>query len=178
MDENPESQHDFFTDSSGQPKRPERFPSVRKTPKPILVTTSAEQILLAVIGAILVGCLVFFLGVLRGKSLRVPARPVAAVAVKAAVQARTAAVPAVRAAAAPAASNVPLLYTIQLASYKKKEWAQAEASKLIRAGHQAAVIAAQGSYAVCVGRYAGQQQALGDLRYFSAKYPRAFLRRR
>ena len=65
-----ETQKEFFGEFSGEPQRVERFPSIQKTQKPILLNTSAEQVLLAGIVLILALCFTFFLGVLRGRALQ------------------------------------------------------------------------------------------------------------
>ena len=74
-----ESQEELFPEFSGEPKRAERFPTFQKTQKPILFTTNTEQLLLAAILLVLFGCLIFFLGVLRGHSINSHERAVRSV---------------------------------------------------------------------------------------------------
>lgn len=188
-----ETQQELF-DFSGVPRRVERLPSIQKTHKPILISTSLEQLLFAAILAILAGCLVFFLGVLRGKSIAgpiaravespvVPApRPVpATAAVPATVE-----TPAVRAqVAAPrnevmssTARDASKPYTIQLVTYKKGDLAEKEVAALRRSGYYASVIRKGEYYAVCVGQYSGMEEAKKDLKFFGVKYKDRFLRRR
>lgn len=64
-----ENQQELFGSFSADSPRPERIASIAKTHKPILITTTIEQILLVTIVSILGLCFIFFLGVLRGKSL-------------------------------------------------------------------------------------------------------------
>ncbi len=64
-----ETQQELFTEFSPVPRKQERFPSLAKTQKPLLLTTNTEQLLLTGIVSILVFCGVFFLGVLRGKAI-------------------------------------------------------------------------------------------------------------
>lgn len=62
-----ENQQEFFSDFARDSRRPERVPSIAKTQKPILISTTLEQIILTGIVSILIFCLVFFLGMLRGR---------------------------------------------------------------------------------------------------------------
>jgi hypothetical protein len=79
-----ENQHEFFPDfvKPSERKAEPRLGGIGtgRTQKPILFTTTIEQILFAAIVAILVLCGVYFLGILRGKSLAasVSAAPVRA----------------------------------------------------------------------------------------------------
>jgi hypothetical protein len=63
-----EIQQEFFG-FSAEPKKPDRLPGISKPQKPILISTSTEQIILVSIIFILASCFIFFLGVIRGKSL-------------------------------------------------------------------------------------------------------------
>ncbi len=187
-----EKQQELFLEFSGSSKRPQHFPSLAKTHKPILLSTTIEQVILVGIGLILVGCFVFFLGVLRGKSLSMrasqfPAQkrvPVAAMTVQ-----KTAASPIVvmkPEARAVAANNhrqeqvqdLNKPYTIEVIRYRKQAQAEKEAVMLRRSGFYTTIIAGNGYYAVCVGQYATKDAAKKDLKIFSAKYKDSFLRRR
>lgn len=64
-----ETQQELFNEFSGELKKAERFPSISRPQKPILFSTSVEQIILASIILILAGCFIFFLGIIRGKFL-------------------------------------------------------------------------------------------------------------
>src|SRR5690242_4924123 len=70
-----EMQSELFTEFSNETKKPERFPGVVKTHKPILISTTVEHLILVGIGLILLCCFIFFLGVIRGKSIGGPAAP-------------------------------------------------------------------------------------------------------
>src|SRR3989338_7078048 len=65
-----EMQQELFIEFADAAKKPERFIPQNKVNQPILLNTSVEQLILIGITMILVCCFVFFLGVLRGKSLR------------------------------------------------------------------------------------------------------------
>ena len=67
-----EMQHELFEEFSKETKRTERIPQLSRAQKPILFNTTLEQLLLGSILLILAFCLVFFLGVIRGKSLNGP----------------------------------------------------------------------------------------------------------
>jgi hypothetical protein len=187
-----ETQQELFGDFSTESKKGERFPTLAKSQKPILFSTSAEQVILAAILLILAGCFVFFLGVVRGRSL---ASPVPGVRQAPVVQrpqvapqgvvrvTRVAVQPgAAKAAAAPAVrtpeANAAKPYTIQLVTYKKQDLAEKEVAGLRRSGFYAFVIPSGDYFQVCVGQYAGMEDAKKDLRAFGARYKDRFLRRR
>ena len=74
-----ETQQELFVEfASKQAKKTDRFPSLNRPPKPILINASIDQVILVSIILILSACFIFFLGVLRGKSL-VSKAPIAAV---------------------------------------------------------------------------------------------------
>ncbi len=64
-----EVQQELFNEFSDEPKKQGPLPGISKPQKPILISTSTEQIILISIIFILVSCFIFFLGVIRGKSL-------------------------------------------------------------------------------------------------------------
>lgn len=191
-DERPsETQQELFTQFSPAPKRPERFPTLAKTQKPILISTTLEQLLMAGILCILVLCGVFFLGVLRGKSLRPMAaivtveRPAAprvpagfvqapAAPLPAPVKAAQAQAPSAPAASAPSAKP----YTIQLVTYRKREYAETELSAVKKMGFSGYVVQKGEYFLVYVGQYASKDEAKRDLSAFQAKYKDSFLTRR
>lgn len=203
----PEYQQELFTEFSPETpgKRQERMPGLAKSQKPILMSLTIEQILLAGIGLILLCCAAFFMGVLRGKSL-VPG-PVMAVSASQPVVSRqpeprvniqpvgVAAVPAAPAARAPQsiakASSAPVAqqkhvfiadlskpYTIQLVTYKQKELAEKESAVFRSKGYYSTLIPNGDYFIVCVGQYANKEEARKDLKLFGAKYKDCFLRRR
>jgi septal ring-binding cell division protein DamX len=191
-----EMQSELFTEFSKETKKPDRFPGVVKTHKPILWNTTVEHLILLGIGLILLCCFIFFLGVIRGKSLNstpaadsyaVPAQaavqvPRAAVASPAARQAAPQATPAVTAPkTTPAVSqkdNPKKPYTIQLVTYKKKDLAQKEVATFRKAGYYSTVIPSGDYFLVCVGQYTNIDEARKDLKTFGARYKDCFLRRR
>ena len=192
----PESQQELFSEFSQESQRPQRFPSLAKSHKPILFSATMEQILLAGILLILVMCFVFFLGVLRGKSLRMErpasaAAPVARVVTAPAAPAPVAIQPVVVSqtsvpVATAASATRPKLtvddplkpYSIQLVTYKQREYAEKEAKGLRRVGFFTTIIPSGDYYQVCAGQYASSDEARRDLVYFSSKYKGCFLRRR
>lgn len=199
-----ESQQEFFPNfvKPSERKLEPRVAGVGRTQKPILLTTTLEQILLACIVMILVLCGVFFLGILRGKSLvgsGVLSRPAPAVAaVRAPMPVRAAAVapaapassgpvraltaaPAAPAPAAPSGSAAltpaKRLYTIQVVTHKKRSYAEAEMAAMAKAGFKGKILESDGYFVVCVGQYAAKDEAKKDLSLLKAKYPDCFLRR-
>ena len=194
-----EIQSELFQEFSGQPKKPERFPALNKTQKPILVSTSTEQIIFLSILLILALCLVFFLGVVRGKFLT----PVAQVQHPTNIQgaapvpvSHMLAMPQYRsqvrsdAVSAPApkrplpASSFPIVpaankpYMIQLVTYKRADLADKDVLAFRRNGYQAIVVPSGDYYQVCVGQYATKDEAKKDLKFFGSRYKDCFLRRR
>jgi len=178
-----EKQQELFLEFQGVAKRPERFPALAKSHKPILFSTTIEQIILVSIALILVGCFTFFLGVLRGKSLSNPMshylimqRKIQAVTVTAKPEVR--AITARNNKVEQIQNTNNNLYTIQLSTYKKQDLAEKEAVILRRSGFYSTIIPSNGYYVVCVGQYATKDAAKNDLKVFSVKYKGCFLRRR
>lgn len=195
MTEPQENQQELFQEFSGDPsRRPERFPSLQKTQKPILFTTNIEQLILAVILLVLSGCFVFFLGILRGRAIaphernisapRLP-RPAAPMPVSVPAPIKVfSAPPAVANTTAQKAMASPLVldetkpYTIQLVTHKKKVLAEKEVASLRRNGHLSWIIPSGEYHQVCAGQYRDREDAKKALRLFSSKYKDCFLRRR
>lgn len=188
-----EAQQDLFGDNPGAPKRPERFPGIPKSHKPILFATSAEHLIFLSILTVLAASFAFYLGILRGKTIAHLPSPTAAVTtlspairVPGAVPAAAVPTPPQTAPATAALSAVPAAktpskdkpYTIQLSSYKKKEWADAEAAALRRMGYTTLVSKSSDYYGVSVGQYAGKDDAKRDLKALSSRYKDCYLRRR
>lgn len=192
-----EQQAELFTEFN-KPKTPERFPGVTKTHKPLLWSTTVEQLILMGIGLILLCCFIFFLGVMRGKSLspQISGDPYRTQPTQALVPKPAMVVPAALPAAAPIVKPAPALslppkiaavpqksnpkkpYTIQLVTYKKQDLAQKEVASFRKAGYYSVVIPSGDYYLVCVGQYANIEEAKKDLRFFGSKYKDCFLRRR
>ena len=181
-----ESQQELFLEFSGESAKVERFPSIPKAQKPVLISTSAEQIILTGILSILALCLVFFLGVLRGRGLEQakglePTTPrMATPAPEPRIKAPSAAAPRVLKQAEPLKTPAELSkpYTIVLATYKKQSLAEREAELLKKAGQPAFVTGSGDYFVICVGHYANIGEAKKDLKYFGGKYKGCYLKRR
>ncbi len=183
-----ETQQEFFKEFSGEAKRVERFVSLQRTQKPILLNTSIEQVILAGIVLILAACLVFFLGVVRGRHLSA-SEPVKTLKVSPLVRTPQTAVLARAVPANPerlpmkpppvsaAPQNLDKPYTIQLVTYKKKDLAEREMASLRRSGLSSMIIPSGDYYQVCAGRYSNKEEAKKDLQFFAAKYKGCYLRR-
>ena len=177
-----ESQEELFPEFSPLPKKPERLTAFTKTHKPLLFSTTLEQMLMVSIVAILVLCGVFFLGVLRGKALRpLPQPPVrlrSAPAPSPLPLNTTPAAPApVRLAAVPATtSDKP--YTIQVVTHRKREYAENEVAAVRKMGYFSFVITRGEYFYVCAGQYASREEAKRDLALLATKYKDCFLRPR
>ncbi len=182
-----ENQQELFQEFSGETKKVDRFPTLASAQKPVLISTTAEQLIFWGILAILFLCFMFFLGVLRGKSLgnsqapqvrlaslshSEPPAPPAALQ-KVPVTSVVAKPPEAARAADPARP-----YTIVLVTYKKKALAEKEAAAL-KIGGTPAFVAASGDYfVVCAGQYANIGEAKKDLKFFGSRYKGCFLKRR
>lgn len=196
-----ETQQELFNEFSKEAKKAERFPTLSKTPKPILISTSVEQIILASILVLLAACFIFFLGLLRGKSLAgsasasvatlpvrpsqpvvrtvSPAEPMTRQAPPAPVLQPAPARPAVQSSQpSPTEASAAKPYTIQLVTYKKRELAEKEVDGLRQSGYFATIIPSGEYYQVCVGQYGSMEEAKRDLKLFGAHYKDRFLRRR
>ena len=185
-----ESQKELFQEFSGEIKKTDRFPSLARSQKPVLVSTSVEQIIFCGILAILILCFMFFLGVLRGKGLGGAeiheAKPVSLVRPESsAASASSLSLPVSVAAPAPTkaveitrAPDLSRPYTIVLATYKKKALADKEAVSLKKSGTPAFVVSSGDYFVVCAGQYANISEAKKDLKMLGARYKGCFLKRR
>lgn len=201
-----ENQQELFSDFAPpqQQQRVERAPGISKAPKPILISTTLEQLLFAGLILILVFCLVFFLGVLRGRyiagpqfssarvAVQAPApvqaqpvvrreaapAPVRTVPVSTPVRAAAVSVPTVASSAPSAASTAAKPYTIQVLTTKKKAYADTETSSLRARGVNGWMMRSGEYYVVCVGYFKNKEEAKKDLSSLKGKYSSAYLRRR
>src|SRR3989338_292738 len=175
-----ETQQDFFNFS--KPGKGPELPTYEpKFQKPILVTTSLEQIILVGILLILAACFVFFLGGLRGKAISGKAAEVPTVSSSVAGPNAVAAVSPVLAsnrpivavgnsvaAAVPQDAGKP--YTIQLATYKRRDWAEKEGAALRRSGYFSLIVPNGNYFEVRAGQYANKEEAKKDLKFFASRY--------
>ncbi len=197
-----ERQQELFEEfSPSSPKRVERIPALAKSNKPILITTTIEQILLTSIVGILVFCSIFFIGVLRGKSLQTSvmqdpnsdqrlavsvrpaayARPVTiapAPPTQSAVTASRVSSPTNVAASSMEAPYSTKLYTIQLVTHRGKQMAESEVMNLRKAGHVSFIIPSGEYYQVCVGQFSSKEEAKKQLKSLSGRFKDSFIRRR
>lgn len=197
-DQNQENQPDLFSQPLPEKQRSEPLRELRRSPQPILLHTTLEQIIFYAIVFVLYSCAVFFFGVLRGKSLEGPGAGVysavrtAPPAARPAVAPQREQTPAVQRAAPVASDPTPRAvtyatamtsdpskpYTIQLLSHRKKDYADRDAGMLRQAGVQTFVSRKGNYYIVCAGQYASSDEAAADLRYFRQKFKDCFLRRK
>lgn len=183
------------------PKQPERIPALSKNQKPIFLSTTIEQVLLAGIIAILVLCAIFFLGVLRGKSIRAEASraSTAAQSVAAAAPVRSAVAqparidqgtrstltaPAIKPTPNPdrlvekTAGPQPGSYTIQVVTYRNKDLAESEAKAIRKLGLSSFVVPNGAYYEVYAGEYTTKEAAKKGLPALASRYKGSFVRRR
>ena len=173
-----EMQQELFIEFADAAKKPERFIPQNKVNQPILLNTSVEQLILIGITMILVCCFVFFLGVLRGKSLRQTAMtPAPQKKITSAKPAYMADQPSGNVMKLPETIAIAKPYTIQVSTYRKPSLAEKEAAALRSNGYAASVISDESFAAVCIGQYATKEDAKKDLNLFGAKFKGSFLRR-
>ncbi len=151
------------------------------------ISVSYEVLIIALIGAVLAVSVVFSLGVERGRGLsgkdiaiEEPVMPetVEPVSVQVA-EAPEPVVPAVPVAVEtpkPAAGSSS--YTIQVASYKAKDMADKELSRLKSAGYSAEVIKKGSYYILCVGSFENKSSANKTLAEMKKKYKGCYTRKR
>ena len=179
-----ESQQEFFGEFSKQAERPQRFPALARSQKPVLISATSEYILVACILLILAFCAVFFLGVMRGKSLaRLEPAPIKTAPLVPAVASKPVPAASPAAAASPQKPRVVVAdpakpYTIQLVTHKKKEYAESEIRLLKQKGLPAFILSSGDYFLVCYGQYANKEAAKKDLAAFRSRYKDCFLRRR
>ncbi len=186
-----EMQQELFGEFGSQAsKQKPRFPSLHKAQKPVLLSTSLEQILLVSILLILAACVVFFLGILRGKSMAatggvvpmstqpLPRKTTQVLPPRAAPRAGLGTSTVKTATPKDPAWDLGKPYTIQLATFKKQDMAEREVDTIRKKGFQAFIIASGDYYEVCSGQYVSKEDAGRDKKLFSARYKDCFIRRR
>ncbi len=186
----PEVQREFFEEYSANLEKPERLPSMKVPQNAIRIQLTIEQAILGGILTILLACVIFFLGIVRGRATKnepllfgaprqsVTHRPAPTTQALPAAPLKAASVLAQNVVAFPSAFDPAKPYTIQLVTYKKKEWAQKEVAALQKAGYNATVVPSGHFYLVCVGQYLNRAEAERDLKRFGAQYKGCYLRRR
>lgn len=177
-DKSQEAQQELFQQFSSVPNRAERFPALAKSQKPLLINTTLEQILLAGILLILLLCGIFFLGVLRGKSLKpftasTQPRMVSPGNTPPVQRPMVSAAPTTTLAALPGKP-----YTIQLVTYRKKEYADTEVNAVRKMGFASFMLQKGDYFQVYAGQYGSRDEAKKDLALFQSKYKDSFLTRR
>ena len=162
------------------------FGVLNKFNKPIFpqhrlnLSLSYEALIIILIGAVLVASVIFSLGVERGRSLNssdvelpAPIQPVVAEAPKPAPKAAEA--PKAPAAVA-AAPDKP--YTIQIASYKARDLADKEISKIKAMGYSADIVKKGDYFILCVGSFASKDAAKQTFTAMEKKYKSCIIRKR
>lgn len=154
-------------------------------PHKITFSVSRESLVIALIGLVLAMCVIFSVGVERGRGLGgavvevpEPVQPAVAVTVPAVVTAEVPKEVAAAKASAPkqtSAENKP--YTIQVASYKTRDLAEKETSKLKASGYQADIIKKGDYYVLCVGSFASKDAAKATFTAMNKKYKGCIIRK-
>ncbi len=150
------------------------------------ISVSYEVLIIVLIGAVLAVSVVFSLGVERGRNLSGKDIAIEEVAVPAAiepvsVQVAEAPEPAVQTAPVTVEPPKPAAdkpYTIQVASYKVRDMADKELSRLKSAGYSAEVIKKGNYFILCVGSFESKDSAKKVLSEMQKKYKGCYTRKR
>lgn len=180
------------------------FGVLNKFNKPIFpqhrlnLSLSYETLIIILIGAVLTASIIFSLGVERGRSLTgsevempapiqpvvvtpAPAEPVAAETPKPVPKTREAAKASTDIAVS-SKVNVPPVpakpYTVQVASYKGRSFAEKEASRLKGMGYSTDIIKKGDYFVLCVGSFASKEAAAETLAAMSKRYKGCLVRKR
>lgn len=148
--------------------------------KAFVFTFGYEKVILVILGFIIILAITFAFGFERGKKTifvkRVTTQPIT---VKAAAAKPTAAKPiAVKVPAPILKQVVQRPYTIQVATFKSKQYAQEEAEKLRKKGFPTTIIGINGLYEVWAGEYSDQKEASQALSMLSKIYKDCYIRKR
>ncbi|MBI4335332.1 MAG: SPOR domain-containing protein [Candidatus Omnitrophica bacterium] len=162
----------------GRPSMPEKIFTINLT---------REKVILAALGSVIALVLMFAFGFERGRKSVLERR----IAVKPPIE-KPAAMPAVKALKEPAApvetrppptakktpQVAPKMYTIQVATFKSKEYAAGEALKLRKKGYLTTVVGVGGYYLVWVGEFAAPKEAQAALNSLKKTYQSSYIRKR
>lgn len=169
------------------------FGALNKFNKPLFpqhrlnLSVPYEVLAVVLMGLLVLGAIVFALGVERGRGLAgtdvsaataeapaapepVVAAPVEPVTVQAVEAPKPVAAPVVKAAASP--------YTIQVASYKARDMADKELSRLKGQGYKAEVLKKGSYYILCVGSFESKDAAKQTFAAMQKKYKGCIIRKR
>ena len=158
------------------------FPQYRLT-----LSVAYEKLFIILIGVALVAAIIFSLGVERGRSLNsteveapVPVQPVVAAPPVEPVTPQVVEAPKT-VAAQPKASATPAAdksFTIQVASYKARDAAQKELSRVKAMGYPADIIKKGDYFILCVGSFATKDAAKQTLTAMGKRYKGCLIRKR
>jgi cell division septation protein DedD len=182
------------------------FGVLNKFNKPIFpqhrlsLSLSYETLIIILIGAVLVASIIFSLGVERGRSLNssdvelpvpvqpivaAPAEPITPVVAEAPKPVPKAAEapkrsPAASVTAQPKVNAAPATdkpYTIQVASYKTRDLAEKEISRINAMGYSADIVKKGNYFILCVGSFATKDAAKQTLAAMGKKYKGCLIRK-
>lgn len=165
------------------------FGVLNKFNKPIFpqrrlsLSLSYEALIIILIGVVLMASIIFSLGVERGRSLNsgdvespAPIQPVVAVPAPAEpVTPVTAEAPKPLPKAAPTADKP---YTIQVASYRTRDLAEKEISRIKATGYSADIIKKGDYFILCVGSFATKDASKQALAAMGKRYKGCLIRKR
>ena len=172
---------------------PPRFFGKGELPEKIVVFTfTREKFILSILGAIVILAVVFAFGFEQGKkniltkfTRRVVVQPVPAM-----VQPSTATAPINAKATRPITTQsaprpapvktkvAPKPYTIQVATFRSKEYAQEETVNLKNKGFSTSIIGVNGLYQVWAGEYSSTKEAERALNTLKKAYNGCYIRKR
>ncbi|MFA5335639.1 MAG: SPOR domain-containing protein [Candidatus Omnitrophota bacterium] len=173
------------------------FGALNKFNKPLFpqhklnLSVPYEVLAVALMGLLVLGAIVFALGVERGRGLAgtdisaataelaavpepVVAAPVEPVTIQVAEAPKPVAAPTARPTAKPTAKP----YTIQVASYKARDMADKELSRLKGQGYNAEVVKKGSYYILCAGSFESKDAAKQTFAAMQKKYKGCIIRKR
>jgi len=159
------------------------FGVLNKFNKPIFpqrrlsLSLSYEALIIILIGVVLMASIIFSLGVERGRSLNsndvellAPIQPVVAVPA-----------PAASVTVQPKGNAAPVTdkpYTIQVASYRTRDLAEKEISRIKATGYSADIIKKGDYFILCVGSFATKDASKQTLAAMEKRYKGCLIRKR
>jgi len=154
------------------------------------LSLSYEVLIIVLIGVLLVASVIFSLGVERGRNeMPAPVQPVVAAPAPAEPVVLVVAEAPKPLPKAPAAAtiapvkNIPVAaadkpYTIQVASYKARDLAEKEITRLKATGYPAEIIKKGDYFVLCVGSFANKDAAKQTLAAMEKRYKGCLIRKR
>jgi len=173
-----EKQPELFGEFKETRAEPGFFGKGQMPDKVVVFTFTREKFILLILGSVVALAVVFAFGFERGKKSVLAKRVIVQPSpIKAGVNR----IPVTQEIPQPAPLKpkiAPKPYTIQVATFKSKEYAQQEAVKLRNKGFSTTIIGINGLYQVWAGDYATTKEAEQSLNMLKKAYNGCYIRKR